>query len=127
MIVAFWHPQCVLDRFLGCFTMTYDTFLVIMAFGLTGAGLVHSGWLWLGHTRPSFSTLLDGGPAYAMPVRVVAIMMAAPLILAGSAVRMADYGWRYFGLTVMGLVVSAVWCFMIGIVLLVGLDFLMTV
>jgi len=106
--------------------MTYDTFLVIMAFGLTGAGLVHSGWLWLGRTRPSFASLLDGGSVFAIPLRVMAVMMAAPLILAGSATRMMDHGWRYSGLTVMGLIASAVWCFMTGIVLLVGLDFLMT-
>lgn len=106
--------------------MTYDTFLAIMAVGLTGAGLVHSGWLWLGYTRPSFASLLEGGPVLSMPFRVMAIMLAAPLILAGSATRMMDDGWRYAGGTLAGFVLSGVWCFMNGIVLVVCLGALMT-
>lgn len=111
---------------MGCLEMTYDTFLVIMAFGLTGAGLVHSGWLWLGRTRPSFVGLLDDGPAWAAPFRVLAVMLAAPFILAGMSTRLMDRGWGYAGVTLAGLVVSALWCFMTGVVLLVGLDFLIT-
>ena len=42
--------------------MDYDTFLVVMAFGMVGAGLVHSAWLWLGQTRPSFVSIIDDGP-----------------------------------------------------------------
>lgn len=106
--------------------MTYDTFLTIMAFGLTGAGLVHSGWLWLGYTRPSFASLLDGGPAISMPLRVLAVMLAAPLILAGSAARMMENGWRYVGGMLAGFILSGVWCFMNGIVLVVCLSFLLT-
>ncbi|WP_108883020.1 DUF6949 family protein [Anderseniella sp. Alg231-50] len=105
--------------------MTYDTFLTIMAFGLTGAGLVHSGWLWMGYTRPSFASLLAGGPALSMPFRVIAVMLAAPLILAGSAIRLMDYGWRYLAGTLAGFILSGVWCFMNGIVLVVCLGFLM--
>lgn len=110
----------------GCPTMTYDTFLAIMAVGLTGAGLVHSGWLWLGYSRPSFASLLEGGPVLSMPFRVMAIMLAAPLILAGSATRMMDDGWRYAGGMLAGFVLSGVWCFMNGIVLVVCLGALMT-
>lgn len=106
--------------------MTYDTFLVVMAFGLTGAGLVQSGWLCLGQTRPSFANLLEGGTALSMPFRVIAVMLAAPLILAGSAVRMMDHGWRYLAGTLAGFMLSGVWCFMNGIVLIVCLGFLMT-
>ena len=106
--------------------MTYDTFLIVMAFGLTGAGLVHSGWLWMGHTRPAFANLLEGGASLSMPFRVIAVMLAAPLILAGGAVRMMDHGWRYVGGTLVGFVLSAVWCFMNGIVLIVCLGFLTT-
>ena len=105
--------------------MTYDIFLTIMAFGLTGAGLVHSGWLWLGQTRPSFACMLDGGAARWMPLRMLAVMLAAPIILAGSATRMMDYGWRYTGLMFSGLAVACIWCFMNGIVLIVSLDLLM--
>jgi hypothetical protein len=95
-----------------------------MAFGLTGAGLVHSGWLCLGHRRPSFASLLEGGPAFSMPLRVMAVMLAAPLILAGSAARMMDNGWRYVGGMLGGFILSGVWCFMNGIVLVVCLGFL---
>jgi len=102
--------------------MTYDTFLTIMAFGLTGAGLVHSGWLWMGHTRPSFASLLEGGAALWMPFRVMAVMLAAPIILAGGASRLMDNGWRYLGFMLTGLAVSCIWCFMNGIVLVVSLD-----
>ncbi|MEO1160178.1 MAG: hypothetical protein AAFW74_06935 [Pseudomonadota bacterium] len=105
--------------------MTYDTFLTIMVFGLTGAGVVHSGWLWMGHTRPSFASLLAGGAALSMPFRVIAVMLAAPLILAGSAIRLMDDGWRYLAATLAGFILSGVWCFMNGIVLVVCLGSLM--
>ncbi len=107
--------------------MTYETFLVVMAFGLTGAGLVHSGWLWMGHSRPSFANLLEGGSALSMPFRVIGVMLAAPLILAGSAARMMDHGWRYVGVMLVGFILSSVWCFMNGIVLVVSLGSLMTI
>ncbi len=106
--------------------MTYDTFLTIMAFGLTGAGLVHSGWLWLGHTRPSFTSVLEDGAAFWMPFRVLAIMLAAPVILAGFTTRLMEHGWRYLGFFFAGLAVSCIWCFMNGIVLVVCLNLLMT-
>ena len=105
--------------------MTYDTFLTIMAFGLTGAGLVHSGWLWMGQTKPSFASMLEDGAVVWIPLRVLAVMLAAPIILAGSATGMMNYGWRYVGLMFTGLAVSCIWCFMNGIVLVVSLDLLM--
>ncbi len=104
--------------------MTYDTFLTIMAFGLTGAGLVHSGWLWMGRSRPSFANLLEGGAVMAMPFRVLAVMLAAPLILASGSVRLMDRGWRYLGGMLVGFTLSCVWCFMNGVVLVVGLSLL---
>jgi hypothetical protein len=122
----FWVFSVPGEHIWGCPTMTYDTFLAIMAFGLTGAGLVHSGWLWLGYSRPSFASLLEGGPAFSMPLRVMAVMLAAPLILAGSAIRMMDDGWRYVGGMLAGFILSGVWCFMNGIVLVVCLGFLVT-
>jgi hypothetical protein len=111
---------------LGCPAMTYDTFLAIMGCGLTAAGLVHSGWLWLGHSRPSFASLLGGGPALSTAFRVVAVMLAAPLILAGAAARLMDNGWRYVTGMLAGFVLSCAWCFMNGIVLVVSLGFLTT-
>ena len=92
-----------------------------MAFGLTGAGLVHSGWLWMGHTRPSFACLLEGGAALSMPLRVLAVMLAAPIFLAGGATRLMDNGWHYLGFMLMGLAVSCLWCFMNGIILVASL------
>ncbi len=97
-----------------------------MAFGLTGAGLVHSGWLWMGRSRPSFVNLLEGGSALSMPFRVMALMLAAPLILAGGATRLMDYGWQYVGGMFAGLILSCVWCFMNGVVLVASLGFFMT-
>ncbi len=106
--------------------MTIDVFLVIMAFGLVAAGLTHSAWNWLGYTQPGFASVLANGSLLAAPLRVLGVMLAAPLILAGSAIRMLDHGWRYAGITAMGLVAAAMWCFMTGIVVLVGLDVLIS-
>lgn len=106
--------------------MDYDTFLVVMAFGMVGAGLVHSAWLWLGQTRPSFVSIIDEGPRLLVPFRVFGVMFAAPLILAGAALNHLSYGWRYLGLTVLGLVTSLLWCFMSGVVLIVLTDMAMS-
>ena len=106
--------------------MDYNTFLLVMAFGLSGAGLVHSAWLWLGATRPAFVSIIDEGPALTVPLRVLGVMFAAPLILAGSALRQLEHGWRYAGVTALGLFAAVLWCFMSGIVLIVLLDMLMS-
>lgn len=106
--------------------MDYNTFLLVMAFGLAGAGLVHSAWLWLGATRPSFVSIIDEGPALTVPLRVLGVMFAAPLILARSALGQLDHGWRYAGLTLLGFVAAVLWCFMSGIVLIVALDMMMS-
>lgn len=106
--------------------MDYNTFLLVMAFGLAGAGLVHSAWLWLGANRPSFVSIIDEGPAMTVPLRVLGVMFAAPLILAGSALRHLGAGWRYAGVSLLGLVAAAMWCFMSGIVLIVLVDMLIS-
>lgn len=106
--------------------MDYDTFLVVMAFGLVGAGVVHSAWLWLGATRPSFVSIVEEGPRLTVPLRVFGVMFAAPFILASAALNHLAYGWRYLGLTVLGLVTALLWCFMSGIVLIVLTDMLMS-
>jgi hypothetical protein len=106
--------------------MDYDTFLVVMAFGMVGAGLVHSLWLWLGATRPSFVSIVDEGPRLMVPLRVFGVMFAAPLILAGAALNHLAHGWRYVWLTLLGLVTSLLWCFMSGIVLIVLTDVAMS-
>ena len=67
-------------------------------------------------------TLGDAG----LTIQVVAVMLAAPLILAGGAARLMDNGWRYVTGMLAGFVLSCAWCFMNGIVLVVSLGFLMT-
>ena len=106
--------------------MDYDTFLVVMAFGLVGAGLVHSAWLWLGATRPSFVSIIEEGSMLTVPLRVLGVMFAAPFILAGAAISHVSYGWRYLGLTIAGLITAVLWCFMSGMVLIVLTDMLMS-
>lgn len=106
--------------------MDYDTFLVVMAFGLVGAGLVHSAWLWLGTTRPSFVSIIEEGPLLTVPLRVIGVMFAAPFILAGTAISHVSHGWRYAGLTLAGLITAVLWCFMSGVVLIVLTDMLMS-
>jgi hypothetical protein len=105
--------------------MTYDTFLMVMAAGLTGAGLVHSGWLWLGSSAPSFTCLLRTHGLVWVPIRVFVLMFAAPLIIAGSAVRTMDQGWQQAPVCALGLVCASMWCAMSGIVILVTLQLLM--
>lgn len=105
--------------------MDYNTFLTIMVVGIMGAGLVHSAWLWLGATRPAFTSIIEDGNLVSIPFRVFGVMFAAPLILSGAALNHLNYGWRYAGLTLMGLVAASLWCFMSGIVIIVGLDALM--
>ena len=106
--------------------MDYDTFLVVMAFGLVASGLVHSAWLWLGETRPSFVSIVEEGSLATVPFRVFGVMFAAPFILAGSALGHLEHGWRYLGLTLLGIATAMLWCFMTGIVLIVLTDVLMS-
>ena len=88
---------------------------------------MHSGWLWMGHSRPSFANLLEGGSVLSMPFRVIGVMLAEPLLLSGSAARMKEHGWRYEGVMFDVFILSSVWCFMNGIVLVVSLGSLMTI
>ena len=61
-----------------------------------------------------------------VPLRVLGVMIAAPLILAGSALRHLSAGWRYAGVSLLGLFAAVMWCFMSGIVLIVLVDMLIS-
>ena len=44
----------------------------------------------------------------------------------GEALRQLEHGWRYAGVTALGLLAAVLWCFMSGIVLIVLLDMMMS-
>lgn len=98
--------------------MSYETFLAVMAFGLVSAGVMHSGWLWLGQRRPSFLCLVDGQGSMLQPFRVLMLMIAAPFVLAGISVTLMERGWRNIVPACCIFALAAAWCFMIGIVVL---------
>lgn len=91
----------------------------LVATGLVAAGLASS--LWASVTGEALRVAVLEQQDFLLPVRVMALVVALPFLLARLAVRQQRHG--RLGAVMGGLALSAAlcWCFVQGVVIVVGI------